>query len=108
MTMFELPVERTPDRIDPIRTWVPRIAMSLFFLSFGSQKFTDPYWMGVFATIGFGACTGVVGAGILATPSPTGAFIHRTPRTSRTHRTYCTYCPQLCAARSRSLIGGCV
>ena len=52
--MFELPVERTPDRIDLIRTWVPRIAMSLFFLSFGSQKFTDPYWVGVFATIGFG------------------------------------------------------
>ena len=54
MTMFELPVERTPDRIDLIRTWVPRIAMSLFFLSFGSQKFTDAYWIGVFATIGFG------------------------------------------------------
>jgi putative oxidoreductase len=52
--MFELPAERTPDRIDLIRTWVPRIAMSLFFLSFGSQKFTDRYWVGVFATIGFG------------------------------------------------------
>ena len=52
--MFELPVERTPDRIDLIRTWVPRVAMSLFFLSFGSQKFTDTYWVGVFATIGFG------------------------------------------------------
>jgi len=54
MTMFELPAERTPDRIDLIRTWVPRIAMSLFFLSFGSQKFTDTYWFGVFATIGVG------------------------------------------------------
>ena len=52
--MFELPVERTPDRIDLIGTWVPRIAMSLFFLSFGGQKFTDAYWIGVFATIGFG------------------------------------------------------
>ena len=54
MTMFELPAERTPDRIDLIRTWVPRVAMSLFFLSFGSQKFTDRYWTEVFATIGFG------------------------------------------------------
>lgn len=52
--MFELPAERTPDRIDLIRTWVPRIAMSLFFLSFGSQKFTDAYWISVFAKIGFG------------------------------------------------------
>jgi len=52
--MFELPAERTPDRIDLIRTWVPRIAMSLFFLSFGSQKFTDRYWVEVFATIGVG------------------------------------------------------
>jgi putative oxidoreductase len=52
--MFELPAERTPDRIDLIRTWVPRVAMSLFFLSFGSQKFTDRYWTEVFATIGFG------------------------------------------------------
>ena len=52
--MFELPAERTPDRIDLIRTWVPRIAMSLFFLSFGSRKFTDRYWVEVFATIGVG------------------------------------------------------
>ena len=52
--MFELPAERTPDRIDLIRTWVPRIAMSLFFLSFGSQKFTDAYWISVFAKIGLG------------------------------------------------------
>lgn len=52
--MFELPAERTPDRVDLIRTWVPRIAMSLFFLSFGGQKFTDRYWVEVFATIGYG------------------------------------------------------
>ena len=32
MTMFELPAERTPDRVDLIRTWVPRIAMGMFFL----------------------------------------------------------------------------
>jgi putative oxidoreductase len=52
--MFELPAERTPDRIDLIRMWVPRIAMSLFFLSFGSQKFSDRYWIDAFATIGVG------------------------------------------------------
>ena len=52
--MFELPAERTPDRIDLIRTWVPRLAMSLFFISFGSQKFTDRYWIEVFTTIGAG------------------------------------------------------
>ena len=54
MTMFELPAERTPDRIDLIRTWVPRVVMAMFFVSMGSQKFTDRYWMEVFATIGVG------------------------------------------------------
>jgi putative oxidoreductase len=69
--MFELPAERTPDRVDLIRTWVPRIALSLFFISFGSQKFTDRYWIGVFATIGMGDwlrfVTGVlqIGGGLL-------------------------------------------
>jgi uncharacterized membrane protein YphA (DoxX/SURF4 family) len=53
MTMFELPVERTPDRIDLIRTWVPRVVMSLFFLTTGSQKFTGG-WVETFQTIGFG------------------------------------------------------
>ena len=52
--MFELPAERTPDRIDLIRTWVPRLAMSLFFISFGSQKFADRYWIELFTTIGVG------------------------------------------------------
>ena len=76
--MFELPAERTPDRIDLIRTWVPRIAMSLFFLSFGSQKFTDTYWFGVFATIGVGdwlryvtGCLQVAGALLLLVPRTT-------------------------------------
>jgi uncharacterized membrane protein YphA (DoxX/SURF4 family) len=52
--MFESSVERTPDRLDLIRTWVPRVAMSLFFLSFGSQKFTDTMWVRIFQQIGFG------------------------------------------------------
>jgi uncharacterized membrane protein YphA (DoxX/SURF4 family) len=52
--MFELPAERTPDRIDLIRTWVPRVVMGMFFISMGSQKFTEPYWVGVFGTIGVG------------------------------------------------------
>jgi hypothetical protein len=52
--MFELPAERTADRVNLIRTWVPRVAMSLFFLSFGNQKFTERYWVQVFAKIGLG------------------------------------------------------
>jgi putative oxidoreductase len=67
MTMFDLPVERTPDRIDLIRTWVPRVVMAMFFVSMGSQKFTDRYWMEVFATIGVGDwlryATGIVQVG---------------------------------------------
>jgi putative oxidoreductase len=53
MTMFELPVERTPDRIDLIRTWVPRVVMGMFFVSTGSQKLTGG-WIDTFETIGFG------------------------------------------------------
>jgi putative oxidoreductase len=53
MTMFELPAERTPDRIDLIRTWVPRVVMGMFFVSTGSQKFTGG-WIDTFETIGFG------------------------------------------------------
>jgi putative oxidoreductase len=51
--MFELPAERTPDRIDLIRTWVPRVVMGMFFVSTGSQKFTGG-WIDTFETIGFG------------------------------------------------------
>jgi putative oxidoreductase len=53
MTMFELPAERTPDRIDLIRTWVPRIVLGMFFVSTGSQKLTGG-WIDTFETIGFG------------------------------------------------------
>jgi putative oxidoreductase len=51
--MFELPAERTPDRVDLIRTWVPRIVMGMFFVSTGSQKITGG-WIDTFETIGFG------------------------------------------------------
>ena len=51
--MFELPAERTPDRVDLIRTWVPRIVMGMFFVSTGGQKITGG-WIDTFETIGFG------------------------------------------------------
>lgn len=51
--MFERPAARTPDRADLIRTWVPRVVMSLFFLSTGSQKLTGG-WVETFQAIGFG------------------------------------------------------
>ena len=52
--MFDFPAERTPDRTGVIRTWVPRIVLSLFFLSTGSQKFSEHQWVETFETIGFG------------------------------------------------------
>ena len=52
--MFELPVERTPDRLGLIARWVPRIAVSLAFLGLGPQKFSDPFWIKLFQHLGFG------------------------------------------------------
>ena len=40
--------------------------MGLFFLSFGSQKFTDRYWIGVFATIGSAAIPAIILAMLVA------------------------------------------
>ena len=71
-TMFESPVECTPDSVDLIRTWVPHIAMSLFFLSFGSQKFSDAMWVRIFEQIGFGDW--LVGAWIFFLNSPGSAL----------------------------------
>jgi hypothetical protein len=52
--MFELPAERTPDRLGLIARWVPRIAVSLAFLGLGPQKFTDRFWIQTFQEIGLG------------------------------------------------------
>ena len=76
--MFELPVERTPDRIDLIRTWVPRVVMGMFFISMGSQKFTEPYWVGVFETIGMGDWLRYVTGGLQLG----GALLLLAPRTA--------------------------
>jgi hypothetical protein len=56
MTMFELPAERTPDRVDLIRTWVPRIAMGMFFLgSPGSAIIPAAVILGMLIAIGASA-----------------------------------------------------
>lgn len=52
--MFELPTDRTPDRIEVLTRWLPRIAVSMAFLAIGSQKFTDAYWTDIFEQIGLG------------------------------------------------------
>ena len=52
--MFELPAERTPDRIGLIARWVPRIAVSVAFLNLGPQKFSDHGWIEIFQQIGLG------------------------------------------------------
>ncbi len=52
--MFELPAERTPDRLGLIARWVPRIAVSVAFLGLGPQKFHDQMWIQIFDRIGFG------------------------------------------------------
>lgn len=52
--MFELPVDRTPDRIDVLARWLPRVAVALAFVSLGSQKFTERMWVQIFDRIGFG------------------------------------------------------
>ncbi len=50
--MFELPAERTPDRIGLIARWVPRIAVSVAFLGLGPLRFSDPFWIRIFQQIG--------------------------------------------------------
>ena len=55
MPELRLVVEPPRDRLDVITTWLPRIAVALFFLSVGVEKFSsDGPWVKVFAQIGFG------------------------------------------------------
>ena len=53
--MFDVPVAaRRPDRMDVLRRWLPRIAISMFFLNVGSEKFSGTQWVGIFNQIGVG------------------------------------------------------
>jgi putative oxidoreductase len=53
--MFEVQAAaRTPDRMDVLRRWLPRIAMSMFFLNVGTEKFSGTQWVGIFNQIGVG------------------------------------------------------
>jgi uncharacterized membrane protein YphA (DoxX/SURF4 family) len=55
MPDLNLVVEDRPQRIDLLMMWLPRIAVAIAFLSFGSQKLgNDRMWLRIFEQIGFG------------------------------------------------------
>ena len=54
MSLLERSIELVPDRLGTLRTWLPRIAIALVFVSVGSSKFTDPMWVRLFGQIGLG------------------------------------------------------
>ena len=54
MTLLDRSIEPVPDRLGVLRTWLPRIAVALVFVSVGSSKFTDPMWVRLFGQIGLG------------------------------------------------------
>jgi putative oxidoreductase len=55
MSDLNLTIDDRPQRIDLLRTWLPRIAVTIAFLGFGWQKFEgDRFWIRVFDQIGFG------------------------------------------------------
>src|SRR5262245_16353768 len=55
MSDLNLIVEDKPQRIDTLMTWLPRVAVAVAFLGFGSQKFSgDAMWIRVFDQIGVG------------------------------------------------------
>jgi uncharacterized membrane protein YphA (DoxX/SURF4 family) len=54
MTLLDRPVEPLPDRLGLLRTWLPRLAIALVFVSVGSSKFQDPMWVRLFGQIGLG------------------------------------------------------
>jgi len=47
-------VQPMPDRARVIRTWLPRVAIALVFVSVGRSKFRDPMWVRLFGEIGLG------------------------------------------------------
>jgi len=72
VAFLERSIEPVPDRLGTLRTWLPRIAVALVFVSVGSSKFQDPMWVRLFGQIGLGQwfryLTGVmqIAGGILA------------------------------------------
>ena len=54
MTLLERSIEPVPDRLGTLRTWLPRVAIALVFVSVGSSKFSDPMWVRLFGQIGLG------------------------------------------------------
>ena len=54
MTFLERSIEPVPDRLATLRTWLPRIAIALVFVSVGSSKFSDPMWVRLFGQLGLG------------------------------------------------------
>lgn len=53
--MFDAPaLARTPDRMDTLRRWLPRIVISMFFLNVGAEKFSAGQWINIFGQIGAG------------------------------------------------------
>jgi putative oxidoreductase len=47
-------IEPVPSRLGLLTTWLPRLAVSLVFLSVGAAKFQDPMWVRLFGDIGLG------------------------------------------------------
>jgi len=54
MTLLDRSIEPVPDRLGLLRTWLPRIAVAMVFISVGSSKFGDPMWVRLFGRIGLG------------------------------------------------------
>jgi len=54
MSLLERSIEPLPDRLGTLRTWLPRIAIALVFVSVGSSKFSDPMWVRLFGQLGLG------------------------------------------------------
>ena len=54
MTLLERSSEPLPDRQAALKTWLPRIAVAMVFISVGSSKFSDPMWVRIFGQIGIG------------------------------------------------------
>ena len=77
MSLLERSIEPLPDRLGTLRTWLPRIAIALVFVSVGSSKFSDPMWVRLFGQIGLGQwfryLTGVmqIAGGLLVLIPPT-------------------------------------